>query len=99
MSEVVVPGGIAAQPAPGWWLASDGRWYPPQPAPAVTQTVVVHAGPQPVVAPGIAPGAGSLLLNVLWLVLSGFWLCCAYVISGILQCLFIVTIPFGIQSF
>ena len=18
------------QPAPGWWLASDGRWYPPQ---------------------------------------------------------------------
>lgn len=19
---------------PGWWLASDGKWYPPQPAPA-----------------------------------------------------------------
>lgn len=19
-----------AAPAPGWWLASDGRWYPPQ---------------------------------------------------------------------
>ena len=21
---------VNVQPAPGWWLASDGRWYPPQ---------------------------------------------------------------------
>lgn len=37
--------------------------------------------------------------NILWLVLAGFWMAIAYVISGIIQCVFIVTIPFGIQSF
>jgi len=31
-------------PGPGWWLASDGRWYPPQPAAAgfVTAVPVVY---------------------------------------------------------
>jgi uncharacterized membrane protein YccF (DUF307 family) len=36
---------------------------------------------------------------VLWLVLSGFWLACAYVVAGVVMCIFIVTIPFGIASF
>jgi len=40
-----------------------------------------------------------VLLNVLWLVLSGFWLACAYVVAGVVMCIFIVTIPFGIASF
>ena len=39
------------------------------------------------------------MLNVLWLVLSGFWLFLGYVIAGILQCITIIGIPFGIQSF
>ena len=27
-----IPGSPAAgSPGPGWWQASDGRWYPPQP--------------------------------------------------------------------
>ncbi len=51
------------------------------------------------VAPGRAPGAGSVILNVLWFVLAGFWLAVGYVIAGIVQCLFIITIPFGVQSF
>lgn len=25
---------------PGWWLASDGRWYPPAPVPPVPQAPV-----------------------------------------------------------
>ncbi|ARH91852.1 MULTISPECIES: YccF domain-containing protein [Streptomyces] len=39
------------------------------------------------------------LLNVLWLVLSGFWLALGYVLAGIICCILIITIPFGIASF
>lgn len=46
-----------------------------------------------------SPGAGSVVLNVLWLVLSGFWLFLPYVVAGILQCVTIIGIPFGVQSF
>jgi len=37
--------------------------------------------------------------NILWLLLAGVWLAIGYVIAGILNCLLIVTIPFGIASF
>ncbi|WP_199431348.1 YccF domain-containing protein [Qaidamihabitans albus] len=40
-----------------------------------------------------------LLLNVIWLVLSGFWMAVGYVVAGIICCLLIVTIPFGLASF
>ena len=39
------------------------------------------------------------LLNIIWLVLSGFWMALGYVIAGIICCILIVTIPFGIASF
>jgi len=39
------------------------------------------------------------LLNVIWLVLSGFWLALGYVVAGIICCVLIITIPFGIASF
>ncbi|MBC6462702.1 YccF domain-containing protein [Actinomadura sp. HBU206391] len=39
------------------------------------------------------------LLNVLWLVLAGFWMALGYVLAGIICCLLIITIPFGIASF
>ncbi len=39
------------------------------------------------------------ILNVLWLVLSGFWLAIGYVLAGIVMCILIITIPFGIASF
>ena len=48
---------------------------------------------------GDAPGTGSLVLNVLWVVFSGFWLFCAYLLAGVIQCITIIGIPFGIQSF
>jgi uncharacterized membrane protein YccF (DUF307 family) len=44
-------------------------------------------------------GAGSVVLNVLWVLLAGFWLCLAYLVAGVIQCLTIIGIPFGIQSF
>jgi uncharacterized membrane protein YccF (DUF307 family) len=37
--------------------------------------------------------------NVLWLVLAGWWLAIAYVVAGIIACIFIITIPFGVASF
>ena len=39
------------------------------------------------------------LLNIIWLVLAGFWLAIGYVLAGILCCILIITIPFGIASF
>jgi uncharacterized membrane protein YccF (DUF307 family) len=39
------------------------------------------------------------LLNVIWLVLCGFWMAAGYVLAGVLCCLLIVTIPFGLASF
>ena len=39
------------------------------------------------------------LLNVIWLVLSGFWMFVGYMIIGALWCLTIVGIPFGIACF
>jgi uncharacterized membrane protein YccF (DUF307 family) len=40
-----------------------------------------------------------ILLNVLWLVFSGIWLALGYVVFGVLMCLLIVTIPFGVAAF
>lgn len=39
------------------------------------------------------------LLNLIWLVLAGFWLALGYVLAGIICCILIITIPFGIASF
>ncbi|HXN58849.1 MAG TPA: YccF domain-containing protein [Acidimicrobiales bacterium] len=39
------------------------------------------------------------LLNVIWLVLSGFWLALGYALAGLVLCVLIITIPFGIASF
>jgi uncharacterized membrane protein YccF (DUF307 family) len=39
------------------------------------------------------------LLNILWLIFSGLWLAIGYFFLGILLCILIITIPFGIASF
>jgi uncharacterized membrane protein YccF (DUF307 family) len=43
--------------------------------------------------------AMRLVLNILWLVLSGIWMAIAYVIAGVVLCITIIGIPFGLQSF
>ncbi|TWP50058.1 YccF domain-containing protein [Lentzea tibetensis] len=40
-----------------------------------------------------------LILNVVWLVLAGFWLAVGYAIAGLICCALIITIPWGIASF
>jgi uncharacterized membrane protein YccF (DUF307 family) len=39
------------------------------------------------------------VLNVLWLVLSGLWLALTYFVVGVVLCILIITIPFGIACF
>ncbi|GAA2551103.1 YccF domain-containing protein [Pseudonocardia hydrocarbonoxydans] len=40
-----------------------------------------------------------LLGNVLWFLLAGWWLAILYAVAGLIACVLIVTIPFGIASF
>lgn len=44
-------------------------------------------------------GAGSLLLNILWLIFGGFELAVSHVFFGLLLCVTIIGIPFGMQHF
>ncbi len=39
------------------------------------------------------------LLNIIWFVFSGIWLWIAYMLAGVVCCLLIITIPWGIASF
>ena len=44
-------------------------------------------------------GAGSLVGNVIWFVLAGWWLALGHLISGIAQCITIIGIPLGLANF
>lgn len=37
--------------------------------------------------------------NILWLTLAGWWLALMYLVAGVIACVLIITIPFGIASF
>ena len=37
--------------------------------------------------------------NILWFLLAGLWLAIGYAVAGIVCCILIITIPFGIASF
>ncbi len=39
------------------------------------------------------------ILNIIWLVLAGFWMFLAYVLASIICFILIITIPFGIAAF
>ena len=41
----------------------------------------------------------DLLLNIIWLILGGFIVVLVYLLGGILLCITIIGIPFGIQCF
>jgi uncharacterized membrane protein YccF (DUF307 family) len=41
----------------------------------------------------------SILLNIIWFIFGGFLVSLAYILGGILLCLTIIGIPFGIQCF
>lgn len=39
------------------------------------------------------------ILNVIWLIFAGIWLAMGYALAGVICCILIITIPFGIASF
>lgn len=41
----------------------------------------------------------NTLLNIIWLVLAGLWMAIGYFLAGIVCCILIITIPFGIAAF
>jgi len=43
--------------------------------------------------------SGGTLLNVLWVIFFGWWLCLAHITAGIAQCLTVIGIPVGIANF
>ena len=44
-------------------------------------------------------GVGSLLGNVVWVVLAGWWIALGHLVSGVALCITIIGIPFGIANF
>ena len=44
---------------------------------------------------GVMSGIG----NVIWFILAGLWIAIGHIITGVILCIFIITIPFGIASF
>lgn len=44
-------------------------------------------------------GVGSFLGNVVWVLLAGWWLALAHIVSGIALCITIIGIPLGIADF
>ncbi len=44
-------------------------------------------------------GGGSVIGNIIWFILAGWWLAIAQVAFGVVLCITIIGIPFGIASF
>lgn len=42
-------------------------------------------------------GVGSCLMNILWLIFGGFFIGCHHLFWGILLCITVIGIPFGMQ--
>jgi uncharacterized membrane protein YccF (DUF307 family) len=44
-------------------------------------------------------GAPSLIGNVIWFLLAGWWLALGHLITGVLMCITIIGIPLGLANF
>ncbi|HEX7658922.1 MAG TPA: YccF domain-containing protein [Pseudonocardiaceae bacterium] len=51
------------------------------------------------VVPRRDAGVGSVIGNVLWILLAGWWLALGHVITGIALCVTIIGIPLGLANF
>lgn len=43
--------------------------------------------------------SGGTLLNIIWIIFFGWWLCVMHIMTGIAQCITIIGIPLGIANF
>jgi uncharacterized membrane protein YccF (DUF307 family) len=44
-------------------------------------------------------GAGSLIGNIIWFLLAGWWLALGHLVTGLLMCITIIGIPLGLANF
>ncbi len=51
------------------------------------------------IEPRAGAGVGSLIGNVIWIVLFGWWLAISHLITGVALCLTIIGIPLGLGNF
>lgn len=48
---------------------------------------------------GNAGGCLCIIMNILWIILGGFWICLTHLGFGLLLCITIIGIPWGRQHF
>ena len=46
---------------------------------------------------GAEAGCLSVVMNVIWILFGGIWICLSHLLFGLLFCITIVGIPFGLQ--
>ncbi len=71
----------------------------------ITKLSLVPFGNEAVHVDELEPGSknalmntGGTLLNILWLIFFGWWLCLMHIVAGIAQCITIIGIPVGIAN-
>lgn len=52
-----------------------------------------------VVTTDSAGGCLSVLMNIIWILVGGIWICLSHLVFGLLLCITIIGIPFGVQHF
>ena len=48
---------------------------------------------------GNSGGCLSIIMNVIWILVGGIWICLTHLAFGVLLCITIIGIPFGMQHF
>jgi uncharacterized membrane protein YccF (DUF307 family) len=51
------------------------------------------------IEPRLSAGVGSLIGNIIWILLAGWWLALGHLVTGILLCLTIIGVPLGLANF
>lgn len=72
----------------------------------ITKLSLIPWGNEAVHVDELEPGAknsllnaGGTVLNLVWFVLFGWWLCVMHIVAGIAQCITIIGIPVGVANF
>ncbi len=56
-------------------------------------------GKEVVPSPDALPGCLTLIMNIIWFFIGGVWICLSHLVFGVLLCITIIGIPFGLQHF
>jgi uncharacterized membrane protein YccF (DUF307 family) len=51
------------------------------------------------VAPRQGAGVGSMIGNIIWIILFGWWLAIGHLVTGIALCITVIGIPLGLANF